>query len=240
MDRVATSVLLVAAAYVAGAIPFGYLCARLVKGIDIREHGSRNIGATNVARVCGRPWGVLVFVLDFLKGAGPVLFAFPLLLKDAWGEPATPDEARAWWTIAGCGVAAIVGHMFPITLRFRGGKGVATATGVFIVLAPAAVGIALATWLLFAALFRFVSLASIAAAVALAAAQAAFGGDGAWGARLPVTLLTGVAAILVIVRHASNIKRLIAGTERKIGGGRNQSESLTGDPRGDSRESGNR
>jgi glycerol-3-phosphate acyltransferase PlsY len=218
MDGLGLFIVLVFAAYAIGAVPFGYLCARLVKGIDIREHGSKNIGATNVGRVCGRPWGVLVFILDFLKGAGPVFLAFPLLLKGAWGEPVPPDASRAWWTIAGCGAAAILGHMFPVTLRFRGGKGVATATGVFAVLAPAAAGIALATWLLFAALFRYVSLASIVAAAALVAAQITMAGADATGEKMPVTILTAVMALLVIVRHASNIKRLVEGTERKIGG----------------------
>jgi glycerol-3-phosphate acyltransferase PlsY len=221
MDGPALRILvLIVLCYLVGAVPFGYVVARAVAGIDIRERGSKNIGATNVARVCGRGWGVLVFVLDFLKGAGPALLAHPAvspLLRDVvWSGTGLPSGPWAWTVAAGCGAGAILGHMFPVYLRFRGGKGVATAAGVFLVLAPAAAGIALAAWGLLAALFHYVSFASIVAAAALVAAQALLGTD-AFGDRLPIVLLAAVMAALVIVRHASNIRRLLAGTETKIG-----------------------
>lgn len=216
-------------AYLVGSIPFGYLVARVVKGIDIREHGSKNIGATNVARVCGRGWGIFVFALDFLKGALPVagaLFVFTELY------PARPPgriradgttvygETPILWAMGegvAAGVAAILGHMFPVYLKLRGGKGVATAAGVFLVLTPIATGVALGTWAVVVAISRYVSLASICASFVLGMTHLFIDVRAAVGNRLPVTVFALAMMVLVIARHASNIGRLIAGTEPRVG-----------------------
>lgn len=209
-------------AYLIGAIPFGYLVARLVKGVDIREHGSKNIGATNVARVCGRGWGIFVFALDFAKGAAPIF-----ILSDLPRRVDIPYFTNALLAMqlnpssSGLGVAAgagaIAGHMFPIYLRLRGGKGVATAAGVFLVLTPIATGVALGTWAVVVAISRYVSLASICASFVLGMTHLFIDVRAALGERLPVTVFALVMMVLVIARHASNIRRLVAGTEPKIG-----------------------
>src|SRR5438105_6116143 len=154
-----------AVAYLVGAIPFGYVVARW-RGVDILRAGSGNIGATNVGRVLGRRYGVLVFILDFAKGALPTAAA--LCLRE-WANP----TARAELPLAGlpvfAGLAAFVGHVFPVYLRFRGGKGIATGAGVVALLLPLPALGAVGTWLVVLAASRFVSVASLAAAVALCA-----------------------------------------------------------------------
>lgn len=198
------------AAYLIGAIPFGYLVAR-ARGIDIFAHGSGNIGATNVARVLGKRLGVLVFLLDFAKGAGPVLAA--LALKKCL------DSEEAPWLLAGAlevgaGLAAFLGHLFPIYLRFKGGKGVATGAGVVCVLFPLPALGAVTVWVVMLLATRYVSLASLAAALALVLLQLAS------APRLevddPKTLFCVLAAALVVVRHRGNIARLWHGTETRI------------------------
>lgn len=190
---------LTAASYLLGAVPFGLLLARL-KGVDIRKVGSGNIGATNVMRSVGKPWGIATFALDALKGFVPA-FIFPRCAAEA--PEALPIV---------CAFAAILGHNFPIWLGFKGGKGVATSAGALLGLAPAAAGLGLATWAVVFFTTRYVSLASIVAAVAIPAA-------GWWMYRargwiLP-TFLT-VLATLIIVRHKGNIQRLLAGTENRF------------------------
>src|SRR3954468_21916969 len=143
-----------AAAYLAGDLPFGYLVARS-RGVDIFAAGSGNIGATNVGRVLGRKFGLLVFVLDFLKGAVPTAIA-------------TRFDGGADWLPVAAGLAAFVGHMFPVYLRFRGGKGVATGAGVVAVLLPGPTAVAVLVWVTVLAATRYVSLASVLAAVTLA------------------------------------------------------------------------
>ncbi|MBI3272933.1 MAG: glycerol-3-phosphate 1-O-acyltransferase PlsY [Planctomycetes bacterium] len=194
-------------AYLIGSLPFGYLVARWAKGVDIRECGSGNIGATNVGRVLGWRYGVLVLALDAAKGYGPVALAGPLL-------GATDALAPVL-----AGLAGILGHLAPVYLRFQGGKGVATAAGVFAALAPRATGVALLVWLGCAGLFRFVSLASIAAAVTL---PLAFAGvePGAFGTRVAVFWLCVLTSLLVVVRHRSNLRRLWTGVEPRIGEGK--------------------
>jgi glycerol-3-phosphate acyltransferase PlsY len=193
--------------YLVGAIPFGYLIARGMRGIDIREHGSGNIGATNVGRVLGWPFFVLVFVLDFAKGAGPVLAGWSLMTT-AEGIP--PPV----WT----GLGAILGHMWPVYLGFRGGKGVATSAGVITFLAPWPALAALGVWILCMLATRYVSLSSMAAAVGLCIARIVeTWPDGfSWG-NWPVTVFCFAGAALVILRHRSNIGRLLRGTEPKVG-----------------------
>jgi glycerol-3-phosphate acyltransferase PlsY len=202
--------LTVVAAYLIGAIPFGLLVGKAWRGIDIRQHGSGNLGASNALRVLGKKIGVTVLLLDALKGAGPVL-GFPTLLSAAGFE--VPS-----WGPAALALAAILGHVFPIYLGLRGGKGVATSAGAFGALHPAAFGVALATFALVVGGLRIVSLGSVLAAVALPAAAILLDGPslafGAEGARTMALLLVG---LLVILRHRANLRRLLAGTEPRLG-----------------------
>lgn len=193
---------LLAAAYVAGSIPFAFLIARL-RGVDIRNVGSGNVGATNVYRSVSKPLGLLTFLLDAVKGFAPA-YGLPIA-ADAAGIP-----VPAWLGLAG-GVAAIVGHTWPVWLRFRGGKGVATGAGVLLAVSPWSVALALAAWLLVFAVGRYVSLASIVAALVAAAS----GWSLHRGERLRPAVLTGLAA-LVVIRHRSNIRRLISGEEARL------------------------
>lgn len=185
--------------YLIGSIPFGYIIARL-KGIDVRQHGSGNIGATNVARVLGKGYGVAVYILDLTKGFVPVYFASKL-----FDHP---------FPMVICGLAAILGHVFPIYLRFKGGKAVATSCGVFLWLAPLALLIAVSTWVVIVLCFRFISLGSIAGALALFIAIIILGSD-PFGSGKYLTAFTLLISLIVIIRHKSNIKRLLAGSEPK-------------------------
>ena len=193
------------ASYLVGAIPFGLLIGKL-HGIDIRKVGSGNIGATNVTRSVGKTAGKICFFLDFLKGALPTAAAQLIY-------PELPYLAL------GCGAAAIIGHMFPIYLSFKGGKGVSTAAGVAVALAPYPLLCAAAVWAAVFFIWRYVSLASIAAAVALPVSAAAFkiAGCGSVTARALLTLVFFcVIAALAVFRHRENIKRLLAGTESRF------------------------
>lgn len=193
------------ASYLLGAIPCGFWVARC-KGVDIRKVGSGNIGATNVFRSVGKGWGLLTFFLDAMKGFVPA-FVFPLIACRRLG---CSDETAL---SVCCAAGAFVGHNWPVTLGFKGGKGVATITGALLGMAPAAAGFGLVVWAIVFLLSRYVSAASLAAAVAVPA-------FGAWryfpdGRVLPVTLI--VLGLVVIVRHRGNIRRLLAGTEYRFG-----------------------
>ena len=203
--QIAIYAAIVTAAYLIGAIPFGLLIGKLY-GIDIRKVGSGNIGATNVTRSVGKTAGKICFFLDFLKGALPTAAAQLIY-------PELPYLAL------GCGAAAIIGHMFPIYLNFKGGKGVSTAAGVAVALAPYPLLCAAAVWAAVFFIWRYVSLASIAAAVALPVSAAAFkiAGCGSVTARALLTLVFFcVIAALAVLRHRENIKRLLAGTESRF------------------------
>jgi glycerol-3-phosphate acyltransferase PlsY len=204
-------VLLPLGAFVGGATPFGVIIARS-RGVDLRKHGSGNIGATNCGRVCGRPWGYLCFVLDVGKGMLPVLVAGWLV------RPTMPGVlSQTVWLLTGCG--AIAGHVFSFWLRFRGGKGVATALGVVLGVWPYftwAGLIALGLWIAVTLTSRYVSLGSITAAVAFLPAFAAINWP-ATPALWPMGLFAGLMAVLILVRHRGNIRRLLNGTENKIG-----------------------
>jgi glycerol-3-phosphate acyltransferase PlsY len=186
-------------AYLLGSIPFGYLIVRWQKGIDVRSTGSGSIGATNVMRNLGLIGFVATFLLDFAKGAAAVLLAA------RW-----TGDAPVW--VAGAAVAAVVGHCFPVWLKLRGGKGVATAAGVFFVLAPIQVGIAVAIFVVVLALGRYVSLGSI---IAVGAFPVLFQVQ----VHPPPALVVGAAAcaLVIIARHQSNIRRLLQGTENRLG-----------------------
>jgi acyl phosphate:glycerol-3-phosphate acyltransferase len=196
-------------AYLIGAIPFGYLVARW-RGVDIFQAGSGNIGASNVGRVLGKKFGILVFLFDFAKGALPVAAA--LTLKKEYNR----DEfVERGWLEVGAGLAAFLGHLFPVCLGFRGGKGVATGAGVALALLPGPTLGALLTWLVVVAATSYVSLASLAAAVVLCGLHLLGGLDFA----NPRTLFCMLGGTLVFVKHQSNIVRLLQGTEPKIGWG---------------------
>jgi len=192
-------VVLVLAAYLVGSIPFGYVLPRLVRGDDIRRHGSGNVGATNVWRVYGRSLGLPVAVLDVLKGLVPAALGLRL-----GGD----------WVGVLAGAAAMLGHARPLYLGFsKGGKMVATAGGVALALAPlAALGCA-AIWILAFALTRYASLASMLAAAALPVLCLAF------GASWPVVAFTAIAAFGGLALHRQNVRRLLSGTEPRFARG---------------------
>jgi glycerol-3-phosphate acyltransferase PlsY len=200
-------ILLVLASFLLGAVPFGYLAGRALKGIDIRQHGSRNVGATNVFRVVGKGAGMAVYLLDAIKGLIPVLAA-----KLIW--PAVSPSGE-WYHIL-TALAAILGHVFTPYLGFKGGKGVATASGAMLALAPLPV---LASLIIFAAVlaaFGWVSLGSIAASFAFPLAVAV---ELALRNKYPFTPVLAVAwflTILVMVTHRTNIVRLLQGKEPRL------------------------
>jgi acyl phosphate:glycerol-3-phosphate acyltransferase len=203
-------------AYLLGAIPFGLLIAR-ARGVDIRKVGSGNIGATNVFRSVGKGWGILAFACDALKGLIPVTL-FPRLAQAAWAY-----DGGAALPLA-CACLAIAGHNWPVYLRFKGGKGVATSAGALAGLAPAAAGIGLAVWALAFAATRYVSVASMAAAAAVAAAAWALPAHA--GPLLPGAL-TALCA-LIVARHKGNIRRLLNGTENRFEFGSKRAEGAAG------------
>lgn len=198
-------------AYLIGSIPFGLILCKVFKGVDIRESGSKNIGATNAGRVCGWPFFVVTFLLDFGKGFGAVFL--PLAIAE-WVGCVMAIYLPFFGVLYG--VAAILGHTFPVYVGFKGGKAVATSFGVFVALAPWAALTALAVWVVLFAVFRYVSLASMAAAVAAPVAYAVQYRAGLEG-HLPVLCFAIAVALLVIIRHRANIGRLLAGTENRVG-----------------------
>ncbi len=205
MTPLALWTITLAIAYLIGSVPTGYLLVRLFRHEDVRASGSGNTGATNVARSGGSGLGVATLVLDALKGLVAVVIAQHLGLRT--GFPNAYDLAAV------AGLVAVLGHVFPVWLGFRGGKGVATALGVFLALTPLT---ALFSVLIFAAVFavtRYVSLASIAGAIAMAAL--AILSDRKH--RLIVDLVYLVIPLLVIVKHHGNVSRLLAHTEPKFG-----------------------
>ncbi len=199
-------------AYLLGSVPFGYLIVRAQLGSDVRETGSGGTGATNVSRRAGKPAGVLTLVLDALKGAAAVLVARWILIGDS-----SQLSLNAVWWIALAAILVIVGHMFPVWLGFRGGKGVATGVGVFLVLAPTAVAFGAAGFLVIVWLTRYVSLGSMVAAAALPffLLSEMLMISSATN-RAPVLTASIVAAALIIFAHRANIARLRQGTESKF------------------------
>jgi glycerol-3-phosphate acyltransferase PlsY len=194
-------------AYVAGSIPAAYIAGKVTRGIDLRQHGSGNLGATNVYRVLGAKVAVVVLLFDAAKGAVPVLW-FPRLIA----PPVSDAGTLTLWAI-GFGIAAIIGHVRPVFLLWKGGgKGVATASGVFGALAPAAIAITLLVWLGVLVISGYMSLASLAGAVVLPVAIAVMG-----GLRSPLFAVSIVVAAFVFWTHRSNIGRLRRGEEPRFG-----------------------
>ena len=191
-------------AYVAGSIPAAYIAGKVTRGIDLREHGSGNLGATNVYRLLGAPIAIAVLLFDAAKGAIPVLW-FPRLC----GLTGTAATA---WAIA-FGVAAIAGHVRPVFLLWKGGgKGVATASGVFGALAPAAIGVTLVVWFVVLIVSGYMSLASLAGAATLPLAISVL-----VGVRSPLFAVSLLVAAFVFWTHRANIGRLRRGEEPRFG-----------------------
>ena len=206
---------LILSAYLIGSIPFSYLVVRVMTGADIRQHGSRNVGATNVARSFGKAPGVIALFLDIAKGYAAISIAQWLTASPKWplpfGTDASPLHSRPFW-IALAGLIAIIAHMFPVWLRFHGGKGVATGTGVFLALDPVVVAAGAIIFLIVLITTRFVSLASIMSAASMPIFLHLLTNASFW-----TVVVSIVIAILIIVKHHSNIARLTQGTERRMG-----------------------
>lgn len=212
------AILSVVIAFLIGGIPFGYLIARVVLKDDIRKHGSGNIGATNVGRVCGWKWGSLVLVLDALKGLLPTLACH-------WLASSNSSVHLLQLLTILTGISAIAGHMFPVWLGFKGGKGVATALGVVLVISWEASLVALLFFVITVILSRMVALASIAAALAFMVTQLILHGNKTLDpAYLPMTIFSIVIPLLIIWRHRSNIQRILRGEENRIGARKPSSE----------------
>jgi acyl phosphate:glycerol-3-phosphate acyltransferase len=192
---IVAQLIVIGTAYLIGSIPTGLLLGKAY-GVDVRTEGSGNIGATNLYRTVGRKVGIITLIGDCLKGLIPVLLVKLSTL---------PPDLAAW-----VGLAAFCGHVFSVFLKFRGGKGVATALGVFLALAPLAVAIAVALFAVLMFLWRYVSLGSISAAAAMPLAVFFLGGS------RTVTIVTLIIALIVIVRHHENIRRLLSGNESKF------------------------
>jgi glycerol-3-phosphate acyltransferase PlsY len=195
-----STVLWLLASYFVGALPTSYLAGRLFRGIDLREHGSKNLGATNVFRTLGWRYAIPVGLVDVAKGAVPVLvFA--------------PQVSDSQLFALACGIGAILGHVFSIFVRFRGGKGVATAAGVMLGLTPLALGVSTVAWLIVLTLSGYVSLASIAAAAVFPVAVYLLERPD----RPEILWLDALVAAAIIWLHRANIRRLINGTESRFG-----------------------
>lgn len=198
------AILIFALSYLVGSIPCGFIIGKF-NGIDIRKHGSRNIGATNVRRVLGRDWSLVCFALDFLKGYLPVIY-----IGHQLGSTLVVD---AGWGGIFAAIGAVCGHIFPIWLKFRGGKGVATSLGVVTGIAFLPVLVGGIAWLVIFHFSRIVSLASMGAVTVIAIAALIFKLTGFSAVAWPGILLLAIIAALVIIRHKDNIIRLKNGTE---------------------------
>jgi glycerol-3-phosphate acyltransferase PlsY len=198
--------LIAAVSYLLGSIPFGYLLVRVFRGEDVRRSGSGNIGATNVSRKSPLLGG-LTLLLDGLKGTAAVVMAYRL-------SGGMTGGARPYQAMTIAALFAVLGHMFPIWLKFRGGKGVATGLGSFVVIAPKVVLVAAGIFVAVAIIFRYVSLASI---IAVASFPLLAYGMHAYGNVAPGLVCMAATSLLIIARHHENIRRLLGGTENRMG-----------------------
>ncbi len=192
--------------YLLGSVPFSYIAGRL-RGLDLREHGSGNLGASNTYRVLGAAYAIPVLILDIAKGAAAVLLAGWLCGKMGW-------EPIAWGRSAAA-TAAILGHIWTVFLGFRGGKGVATAAGAFFALAPVSTLVSVGVWLVLVAATRYVSVGSMIGAITLPVGIYFFGRAGG-GRTGPEFWFSVAVAAVVLVGHRSNIRRLLAGHENRL------------------------
>jgi len=203
-------------AYVLGSIPFSFLIVKIMTGADIRQHGSHNVGATNVARSFGKLPGILALILDAAKGYAAVAIAKWVTASPEWplatGGDTSPIHSRAFWVTL-CALVAMIGHMFPVWLRFHGGKGVATAAGAFLALDPLALGAALIVFAIVVIASRFVSLGSIISAASVPVFLRFLTHAPFW-----TIILSILISMLIIVKHHANIARLAGGSERRMGG----------------------
>ena len=199
-------VVALASGYVSGSLPWGLWLGRLLRGVDVRTLGSRNLGATNVYRTLGPAIGIPVLLLDIAKGA------LPTWLVPQWSLTAGFPGGSEWCRLA-VGLAAVLGHVFSVFTGFKGGKGVATTVGVLLAFAPPAFGAFVAVFLATVAITRFISLGSILGSVAFAVALAFTAPGGVRSATFAVGVLI---ALVVIVRHKDNIRRLLRGEERRF------------------------
>jgi len=200
-------IIFIVTAYLLGSIPFGKLIAKRVACINITQRGSGNIGATNVARELGITWGLVTLLLDMLKGFLPV-FLYAHYILQAGIEFET--------CLSAIGLSALFGHQFSIFMRFRGGKGVATAIGIYLVISPLACLIAVIVFILTVYKWDFVSLGSMLAAIVMPGLLALFGKS------QPIVTTSIIVAALICFKHKGNIKRLVKGEERKWRGEKNQ------------------
>ena len=198
--------------YLIGSVPFGLVLIKTVKGIDIREHGSKNVGATNAWRVAGKPFGIAAFVLDMLKGFIPVLVVSKVYDSIAHANDFALSKNSL--TIV-CGIAAILGHIFPVYLKFKGGKAASTSCGVFLFLAPQALAIAVVVWVITTFISRFVSLGTMLASIAFAVSVVSTA-ESPFNKGICLSIFSIVMCISIIILHKSNIKRIIEGTENRI------------------------
>lgn len=205
-------------AYLIGSIPFSMMIGKLIGGIDLRQHGSGNVGATNVARTMGAKWGAVALLCDAGKGMASVAL-IPLLL--------TVSEANAVHQQVLCAIFAVLGHMFSCWLKFRGGKGVATALGGVIILSPWATLVAFVIFVVTFGTTRIVSLASMIAAVTFTIAAFVISGEELWSARNWSSGAFSIAVpLLIIIRHRSNIGRLWKGEEPKLTFGKKETDPI--------------
>jgi len=200
-----TLAVLVIGSYLLGSIPFGYLAGRLV-GIDIRQAGSGNVGATNVVRVLGKGYGYPVFALDVLKGFA----AAKISMLMAPGRPQEWNSPEIFGILAA--ISSVLGHLYPPWLKFKGGKGVATSAGALLALTPIATLIGVAIWIIVFWLTGYVSLASVIAAVVLPIVILFL----SWHQNKPLFYFSACVAAVVVWRHRSNLSRLIRGTESRF------------------------
>lgn len=208
--------LLIIAAYLIGSIPFSYLVVRIAAGADIRSHGSRNVGATNVARNFGKVPGIIALLLDIAKGYAAVAMARWIVERPDWPLASDPAHTSALYSmslwIALAGLIAVLAHMYPVWLRFHGGKGVATGTGAFLALDPIAVAAGMLVFLIVILATRFVSLASILSAASIPLFLRFLVHAPFW-----TIVISTFIAIAIILKHHSNIARLAQRTERRMG-----------------------
>jgi acyl phosphate:glycerol-3-phosphate acyltransferase len=208
--------ILLVAAYLIGSIPFSYLVVKLVAGADIRTHGSRNVGATNVARNFGKVPGIVALLLDIAKGYAAVALARWIVMRPDWPYVAdathtSPLYSMSLW-VASAGLIAVLAHMYPLWLRFHGGKGVATAAGAFLALDPIVIVAGVIVFLIVILATRFVSLASILSAASIPLFLRFLVHAPFW-----TIIISTLISLAIILKHHSNIARLAQGTERRMG-----------------------